>query len=247
MKNVFLIAVFFAVAFLVSENQRLKADALERMGFVEGDRRSKKIIDPIRYVNSKAVNVTDGNGFGVNGFESICGTVSWVSKDGVLFSEPGGNDFFVANFPYQLADGDQLGFGWMKDRYFAKADGVYAYTTVLGASRTVHKYDYYQLTPPPPKPMTPEEIAAAKVAAEKATADAKIVAAKKKAQSAVATIKFYTDKANAGDADAQNRLGEIYRDGEYCAKDIPTARVWFAKAAAQGNAKAADALKKLSE
>ncbi len=42
--------------------------------------------------------------------------------------------------------------------------------------------------------------------------------------------------ASAGDAQAQNRLGMIYGQGEWVPQDYAQARKWFMKAAAQGYA-----------
>ncbi len=46
---------------------------------------------------------------------------------------------------------------------------------------------------------------------------------------------------------AQSNLGECYRGGEGVAKDKRMAVKWFRKAAAQGNEKAKEALRRLSE
>jgi hypothetical protein len=60
----------------------------------------------------------------------------------------------------------------------------------LGASRTIHKLDQGIIwTPPPPIPLTPEQIAAAKAIAEQ----------KKKAGEAAA-LKYNQDLAAKGDA-----------------------------------------------
>ena len=82
----------------------------------------------------------------------------WGAHD-VLENE-WGVDFFVANFPCQFAEGETI---MPPNFYGAKPAGLYSYTTVLGASRTIHKLDQGIIwTPPPPMPLTPEQIAAAK-------------------------------------------------------------------------------------
>ncbi|MFZ6657302.1 tetratricopeptide repeat protein [Undibacterium sp. TJN19] len=51
-------------------------------------------------------------------------------------------------------------------------------------------------------------------------------------------LPLFTKLANAGSADAQTMLGEMYWFGDGVAIDIGTAEQWFAKAANGGNAKA---------
>ena len=55
-------------------------------------------------------------------------------------------------------------------------------------------------------------------------------------------IVLYTKLANAGNAEAQLHLGEMYWYGEAGAIDLPKADGWFRKAAAKGNKTAAAAL-----
>jgi TPR repeat protein len=158
----------------------------------------------------------------VNGF--------WGAHD-VLENE-WGVDFFVANFPYQFAEGETI---MPPNFYVAKPAGMYSYATVLVASRTIHKLDHGIIwTPPPPIPLTPEQIAAAKAIAEQ----------KKKAGEAAA-LKYNQDPAAKGDAYGLFRMGERYRDGDGVNKDPSKAKEYFEKAAAAGNPEAATALKKL--
>jgi TPR repeat protein len=49
-------------------------------------------------------------------------------------------------------------------------------------------------------------------------------------------------QAEKGDAYSQLRMGERFRDGEGVARDLSRACAWFAKSAAQGNARAVKAL-----
>jgi TPR repeat protein len=55
-------------------------------------------------------------------------------------------------------------------------------------------------------------------------------------------LKLYTKLANAGNAEAQQSLGQMYLYGEAGAVDEPKAEGWFRKSAAQGNAVASASL-----
>lgn len=55
-------------------------------------------------------------------------------------------------------------------------------------------------------------------------------------------MSLFTRLANAGNSDAQLRLGEMYWFGEGATQDLDTARRWFEKAAAAGNAGGKDSL-----
>jgi hypothetical protein len=90
--------------------------------------------------------------------------------------------------------------------------------------------------PPPPKPLTPEEIAAAKAKAD---------AAKKAAQ--VRALKGNQEDADKGDAYGLLRMGERYRDGDGVEKDLSKAREYLAKAANAGSSTAADELSKMNQ
>jgi TPR repeat protein len=50
-----------------------------------------------------------------------------------------------------------------------------------------------------------------------------------------AAFGFYLKAAEQGDADAQFRLGEMYRNGQGVEKDLKSASEWLRKAASQGN------------
>lgn len=63
-------------------------------------------------------------------------------------------------------------------------------------------------------------------------ADANALLAKKAYPEALAK---YTKLANAGNVEAQQHLGEMYRDGEGAPVDEAQAQAWFQKAAAKGN------------
>jgi TPR repeat protein len=71
-------------------------------------------------------------------------------------------------------------------------------------------------------------------------------AAKKKAAADAATLKFYQERAEKGDAVGQYRMGIRYLKGDGVPKDLDKARESLSKAAAQGNQDAAAELAKLS-
>lgn len=151
-------------------------------------------------------------------------------------------DFFVANFPYSVADNDWLGADSKNHTfYLAKEAGTFTYPTVLGGTRTIRKLNYGEIYVPPPP--TPEQIAAAKAAADKAKAkaDAERKAAQDKA------LRYNQDLADKGDAYGLMRMGERYRDGEGVPKDLAKARDYLSKAVTAGEPSAADELSRLDQ
>ena len=52
------------------------------------------------------------------------------------------------------------------------------------------------------------------------------------------------ERAEAGDVDAQNNLGEMYETGDGVPRDFAKAIEWYRKSAEQGNADAKEWLKK---
>ena len=56
------------------------------------------------------------------------------------------------------------------------------------------------------------------------------------------TIEDYLQAAEQGDAEAQNKLGQMYEDGDGVAKSYEKAAEWYRKAAEQGNADAQERL-----
>ena len=145
-------------------------------------------------------------------------------------------EFFVAHFPYDVAEGDWIGDNRQtKTFYMAKEAGTYTYSTVLGGSRTIRKLEYgTPYTPPPLPPPTPEQIAAAK---SKAVADKKTNEEK--------GLKYNQELAAKGDPYGLFRMGERYRDGDGVPKDLAKARDYFTKAVAAGSPSAADELSRL--
>ena len=145
-----------------------------------------------------------------------------------------GTEFFVEGFPYEVAENDFLG----ADQCLCAIEkGVYTYTTTSGASRTIHKLIYGEVyTPPPPKPLTPEQIAAAKSAADQ-----------KKKAAAERALKANQEAAAKADSFGLLRMGERYRDGEGVEKDLDKARSYLQKAADTGSPTAAEELSKLNQ
>jgi hypothetical protein len=189
--------------------------------------------DPYRIIEGKTNSVLAA------GFKVFFGRVLEVQKNGIRVSGsylPGGpledTDFFVANFPYQVADGDELSYG---TGWAAKVDGTYTYRTVLGASRTIHKLDYGTIyVPPPPAPPSREQIR-----------EAKNAAAKRKADEQSRVLKHHQELADEGDAYGQYRMGQRYLAGDGVERDLIKARDMFEKAAAQGHAEAKKELKEM--
>lgn len=62
-----------------------------------------------------------------------------------------------------------------------------------------------------------------------------------------AALKLYTKAANAGNAEAQMRMGEMYLYGETGSVDVPKAETWFRKSAAKGNKTAIAALEMIKQ
>jgi hypothetical protein len=152
------------------------------------------------------------------------GKIIGVTKEGVLVHGNCGNaldeeiDFFIANFPYQVAEGDYVG---LDPTVLGQRAGVHKYVTVLGAIRTIHKFDYGALPgSPPARIVTPEMQAAAKAAADK-----------KKASGDLATFKFHIEHAIAGSEASQRRLAELYAKGIGCEVDTNAAAAWLRAAA----------------
>jgi hypothetical protein len=238
---VFLIADFafgqgWPGGFVMGKDNTDQVIAEQNQRYAQG-RASALSRDPWRKVNGTVVRTTASwmwfygtvlevqpTGIRVNGsYSSLDGR-----QQGALESE-----FFVANFPYQVAEGDVIS---GSDSYLALPAGVYTYTTVLGGNRTIHELDYGVpcAAPPPPPPPSPEQIAAAK---------AKAASAKKAADEKA--LKYDEDLAAKGDAFGLLRMGERYRDGDGVTNNLALARDYLQRAAKAGDSTAADELKKL--
>jgi TPR repeat protein len=90
--------------------------------------------------------------------------------------------------------------------------------------------------PPPPKPLTPEQIAAAKAKAEVS-----------KKSGAAAALKSNLDAAAKGDAYGLLRMGQRYRDGDGVEKDLVKAKEYLQKSADAGSPTAKEELSKLNQ
>jgi len=204
----------------------------------EAQEEATSVRDPIRVVNG--INIAVGAGW-----VQFYGKVLEVQPKGVrlegFYKGNGGvpdEDFFVENFPFQVAENDFVGGG--AEKLFAIPAGVYTYKTAIGGSRTIHKLDYGAVYVPPPP--TPEQIEAArKIAAAKKIADAKRATA-----GAELALKSNQDAAAAGDAYGLLRMGERYRDGEGVERDLAKAREYLAKAKDAGSPSAPSELDSLT-
>ena len=196
--------------------------------------------DPWRVLDGKIVQPSEQ-------WDYFLGDVLEVQKSGIRIDgrytgfdgTPGyTGEFFVANFPYQTAEGDKID---MSSFYLAKPAGVFTYVTTAGGSRTIHKLDYGTIYVPPP--LTPEQIEAAR----KLAAAKKIAAAKRAKAGAELALKSNPDAAATGDAYGLLRMGERYRDGDGVERDLTQAREYLTKAKAAGSASAGDELDALPD
>ena len=93
-------------------------------------------LDPWRKINGKVVYVLSSD----SGFMNCAGTVIQTINGGVLV-KPLLNitgDYFIENFPFQVADGYELD----ASKFMAMKVGLKKLTTVLGEERTVTELDY---------------------------------------------------------------------------------------------------------
>jgi hypothetical protein len=183
------------------------------------------------------------NSIAGSGWLWVSGRVVGVFPDGLYMKgiiqplnpkEPvGPAEFFLVNFPYQVAEEDVLP---DTEYYLAKSAGVYTYQTVLGSPHTIHKFDYGTPCAAPEAPkLSPEQLAAIQAAT-----------AKKKTALAAAALKFNQDQAAAGNPAGQYRLAQRYLVGDGVETNVDQARELFAAAARQGHSEAAAALARLA-
>ena len=125
--------------------------------------------------------------------------------------------------------------------------------TINGLAMKIGIYNYGGDTPielfdmGKPYVPTPEEIAAAKAAQEKAKADAKAKAAEQKKIAAARALQANRNSAAKGDSFGLMRMGERYRDGDGVEKDLAKAKEYLQRAADAGSTTAADELSKLKQ
>jgi hypothetical protein len=223
-----------SILFILSSISLLAApDAVVRQRAAElraAQSQPAPIRDPFRKIEGVTNAVTRGGDW-----YQFSGRIISVTTEGIIlsgfYSNPAGpydleeKDFFVANFPYRVADGDFVGGNF--DLYARRA-GTYTYTTAIGGQHTVHKFEYGQVSgPPPPHQPTAYEKERAKILAERAQA----AAAQRKVTADLATFKFHYDRAQAGNEISQRRLAELYAAGIGCEKDTNAAAAWLRAAA----------------
>jgi len=179
-------------------------------------------IDPSRVMDGAVVPASGPGWF------RFWGKVQSATDEGLLLNGTYANSketnhgaFVLIRFPQPRAAGDEFSH---EKSWWAKDDGN---TTYSGA--TYHRLDYGEVR----GKLTDAE-KAAQTQAQQA----------KRAELMANAIALYQKQAGDGDAYAQLRLGEIYRDGEGVPKDLAKARDYLAKAAAQGNQ---DAQKELDQ
>ena len=188
--------------------------------------------DPYRVFDGAVYKITGPNDG--NGWVEFSGRVIAVTPDGVCMNGNFGGEagqYFVSGFPFG-AEGQMLG---RDDRTMTICVARYStnYSAyIFGAYRTLRKLDYGTIYVP--KPLTPEQIAAAKKKAqsEKQTAIARALDANEAS-------------AAKGEAYGLMRMGERYRDGDGVDKDLVKARSYLTRAAAAGSPTAEDDLKRL--
>jgi hypothetical protein len=146
-----------------------------------------------------------------------------------FIKEPKEMIFFVANYPYPVAENDQI------TMCVAKEAGIYTYNTVSGGSASIHKFDYGSVTSRPVAPTpTAEELQSAKAADQI-----------KKMETKAKLLQSDKEMAEKGDSYHQRRMGERFRDGEGVEKNLTKAHTWLALAAGQGANEAARELHEL--
>jgi len=171
-----------------------------------------------------------------SGWREVSGKVLEVQLNGIRISIPGRiageTEYFVANFPYRVAEDDYLPPGI----YTAKEAGTYTYPTAIGGSRTIHQLDYGH--PCGPSPEYLEWLKQTQAAAQLASKQE----AKKIKEAEVRAVLWLQSKATNGDASAQFFLGKHYLNGEGCETNRELAIDWFRKAATQGSLEASNEL-----
>lgn len=142
--------------------------------------------------------------------------------------------FFVAGFPYQVAENESI------NGYSAKENGVYTYSTTIGGTSTIRKLDYGIPC------AVPVELVEKAIQTAKAQADAKAAAIKRqKEESDKNAVKWLLTQVTNGDASAQCDLGERYLNGQGVETNRETAIYWLTQAANQGDTEASNKLSQL--
>jgi TPR repeat protein len=177
----------------------------------------------------------------VNGQTNSIFSPDWCQFSGqVLQVHPGGirvhgsysggghgyfGDFFVANFPEEVADGESL---TLDEYHFAKYVGLYKYSTAIGSFATLRKLDYGFILPEPPAPPPPPA-----------------PPAPSPEDKAAAAFKSLQDRAEKGDSHALCELGRCYLEGRGVSKDRGKGLSLLARAAAAGDEEAKGLLRQI--
>ena len=176
----------------------------------------------------KVVDITP-NGVRIEGqYGTLCST-------GYYPADYSYNDFFVANYPFEVVDGQIIS---SEEHLMAWYVGTYTYTTVNGSSRTIRKLDYGIPCGPAPE-FVQEQIEAARAKA--------ILDKEKWEQGQINAVKWLQSQATNGDAGAQCSLGGHYLNGQGCETNREQAIFWLQKSAAQGDIEASNKLASLQK
>ena len=188
-------------------------------------------------------------------FRFVHGRVLSVAKEGVLINEYESEDFsfekgttllFVRNYPFQVVDDDRVAL-------FAVDDGVYQYTSAVGAIKTVSAVNYGNLVSgeesaklladQKAEEKRAKEIADAERHAKKLIAEYAERGAREKRNAAA--IQFIKERAASGSGVFQLRLAEKYIAGEGVETNLALARLWLLAACTNGESQASNLLHKL--
>ena len=153
-----------------------------------------------------------------------------------------GEEFFIANFPYRVADETILE---PSSKYVAKESGLFTYPTVTGGSHTIKKLDYGQPCEEPLWAIIEEQ--KQKALEEQQKVDAQKAAQAKKYAAQAKTITWLQSQATNGSSSAQCSLGLHYLSGEGCETNFEQGIYWLQKAAAQGDFEASKKLEQLNQ
>jgi hypothetical protein len=186
--------------------------------------------------SGKVLEVQQGKGIRVLGKYSSY-IVGHPSSD-----DDDAKEFFVANFPYDIADDSEIGHQTV---YMAKnTNRTYTYPTVSGGSHTIDMLDYG--VPCDEPEAVKEDREQKSIAAQAALEAARIAEAQKQFLVQSNVIVWLKPQATNGDASAQCDLGEHYLNGQGCETNKTLAIFWLQKAAAQGYSEASNRLAKIN-
>lgn len=239
MKTTWLIIGFLCVG--ISGNSQVTYDFTPRDPWrvIDGTTFYAKGDDWVEFAG-KVLEIQPGRGIRLEGNYNRIGSGATMYFTGN--SSAFNYEFFVANFPYDVAEGDMVS---VSEGFTARKTSTYTYKTTAGGSRTIRQIDYG--TPYVPPALTPEQIADAKAAQEKASVNAKANAAAQKQVTATRALKFNQDAAAKGDMFGLLRMGERYRDGDGVEKDLAKAKEYLQKSADAGSPTAKEELSKLNQ